>query len=40
MKNNIAENILHSEEGFQDFDFSNFSKIFNVVRMIINHESL
>ena len=39
-KNNFAENILHSEEGFQDFDFSNFSKIFNVVRMIINHESL
>lgn len=39
-KNNFAENILNREEGFQHFDFSNFSKIFDVVRMIINHESL
>ena len=39
-KNNFAENILNREEGFQHFDFSNFSKIFDVVGMIINHESL
>jgi len=26
-KNNFAENILNEEEGFQDFDFSNFDKI-------------
>lgn len=39
-KNNFAENILNGEEGFQDFDFSNFSKIFDVVRMIIDDKSL
>lgn len=37
-KNNFAENILNREEGFQDFDFSNFNKIFNVIRMIIEHQ--
>lgn len=36
-KNNFAENILNEEEGFQDFDFSNFDKIFNVIRMITEH---
>lgn len=36
-KNNFAENILNEEEGFQDFDFSNFDKIFNVIRIITEH---
>lgn len=37
-KNNFAENIMNRREGFQNFDFSNFNNIFNVIREIVERE--
>lgn len=37
-KNDFAENIMNRREGFQNFDFSNFNNIFNVIREIVERE--
>ena len=38
-KNDFAENILHKKEGFEDIDFENFRKIFDIIQTILNPTS-
>ena len=38
-KNGFADYILQEEEGFNDFDVSEFSKIFDVIAMIMKENS-
>lgn len=35
-KNEFAENILHKKEGFENLDFENFRKIFDIIQTILN----
>lgn len=35
-KNDFAENILHKKEGFENIDFENFRKIFDIIQDILN----
>ena len=38
-KNEFAENILHKKEGFENIDFENFRKIFDIIQTILNPTS-
>lgn len=39
-KNNFAKNILYEVDGFQNFDFSEFKQIFEIIEKIIHKELL